>query len=60
MSPYPKEQGFGRAKTIGWVRQVMVRGRGKVGQTFVLNIAVHNLVRMRSLGQIRLQDAPSV
>lgn len=48
------EQGFGWAKTVGQVRQVMVRGLQKVSQIFVLNMAAYNLVRMRSLGQIRL------
>lgn len=51
------EQGFGWAKTIGQVRQVMVRGTKKVAQLFVLNMAAYNLVRMRSLGQVRLQGA---
>ena len=51
------EQGFGWAKTIGQVRQVMVRGIKKVAQMFVLNMAAYNLVRMRSLGQVRLQGA---
>ena len=51
------EQGFGWAKTIGQIRQVMVRGLKKVDQLFVLNMATYNLVRMRSLGQIRLQEA---
>ena len=49
------EQGFGWAKTIGQIRQVMVRGLKKVEQMFVLNMAAYNLVRMRSLGQVRLQ-----
>ena len=49
------EQGFGWAKTIGQIRQVMVRGLKKVDQMFVLNMAAYNLVRMRSLGQVRLQ-----
>lgn len=49
------EQGFGWAKTIGQIRQVMVRGLKNVGQMFVLNMAAYNLVRMRSLGQVRLQ-----
>lgn len=49
------EQGFGWAKTIGQMRQVMVRGLKKVDQMFVLNMAAYNLVRMRSLGQVRLQ-----
>lgn len=51
------EQGFGWAKTIGRVRQVMVRGLKKVDQLFVLAMAAYNLTRMRSLGEIRLQTA---
>lgn len=51
------EQGFGWAKTIGQVRQVMVRGLERVNQLFVLNMAAYNLVRMRSLGQLRPQAA---
>lgn len=51
------EQGFGWAKTIGQIRQVMVRGLKKVDQMFVLNMAAYNLVRMRSLGQVRLQGS---
>ena len=51
------EQGFGWAKTIGQMRQVMVRGLKNVAHTFVLNMAAYNLVRMRSLGQVRLQGA---
>jgi Transposase DDE domain len=47
------EQGFGWAKTGGRMRQVMVRGLKKVDQMFVLNTAAYNLVRMRSLGQVR-------
>ena len=49
------EQGFGWAKTIGPVRQVMVRGLKKVDQLFVLTIAAYNLTRMRTLGKIRAQ-----
>ncbi|WP_325346803.1 transposase, partial [Xylophilus sp.] len=49
------EQGFGWVKTIGQMRQVMVRGLDNVAQMFVLNMAAYNLVRMRSLGQIRPQ-----
>ena len=49
------EQGFGWAKTIGQVRQVMVRWIAKVAQMFVLNMAAYNLVSMRALGQVRLQ-----
>ena len=49
------EQGFGWAKLIGPIRQVMVRGLDKVDQLFVLTMAAYNLTRMRTLGQIRLQ-----
>ena len=49
------EQGFGWAKTVGRMRQVMVRGLRKVDQMFVLSMAAYNLVRMRLLGQIRPQ-----
>lgn len=51
------EQGFGWAKTVGGIRQVMVRGIKRVDQMFVLTMAAYNLVRMRSLGQLRLQGA---
>ena len=51
------EQGFGWAKTVGHMRQVMVRGLKKVDQIFVLTMAAYNLMRMRTLGQIRLQAA---
>jgi transposase len=47
------EQAFGWAKSIGSIRQVMVRGLKKVDHLFVLNMAAYNLVRMRSLGQVR-------
>ena len=49
------EQGFGWAKLIGPIRQVMVRGLDKVDQLFVLTMAAYKLTRMRGLGQIRLQ-----
>jgi transposase len=51
------EQGFGWGKFIGPIRQVMVRGIKKVGQVFVMTMAAYNLVRMRTLGQVRLQGA---
>lgn len=51
------EQGFGWAKSIGRIRQVMVRGLAKVDQVFVLNMAAYNLVRMRTLGKLRLEGA---
>jgi IS5 family transposase len=52
------EQGFGWAKSVGGIRQVMVRGLKKVDQMFVLTMAAYNLVRMRTLGEIRPQAAP--
>jgi hypothetical protein len=36
------------------MRQVTVRGLKRVDQMFVLNMAAYNLVRLRSLGQVRL------
>ncbi|MBK4737291.1 IS5 family transposase [Noviherbaspirillum pedocola] len=51
------EQGFGWAKTVGPIRQVMVRGLKKVDQLFVLTMAAYNLTRMRTLGQLRVQVA---
>ena len=51
------EQGFGWGKTIGPIRQVMVRGLKKVDQLFLLTMAAYNLTRMRTLGQVRLQGA---
>nr|WP_295781342.1 IS5 family transposase [Rhodoferax sp.] len=49
------EQGFGWAKFVEPIRQVMVRGLEKVDQLFVLTMAAYNLTRMRTLEQIRLQ-----
>ena len=49
------EEAFGWAKTVGCMRQVMVRGLERVDQMFVLTMAAYNLVRMRSLAQIRPQ-----
>jgi transposase len=49
------EQVFGWAKTIGHMRQVMVRGLQRVDQMFVLTMAAYNLTRMRTLEKIRLQ-----
>ena len=51
------EQGFGWAKTVGRMRQVMVRGLKRVDQMFVLTMAAYNLTRMRTLGQFRLLAA---
>ena len=48
------EQGFGWAKFIGPIRQVMVRGTAKVDQVFMLTMTGYNLVRMRTLGPLRL------
>ncbi len=50
------EQGFGWAKTVGGIRQVMVRGLKRVDHLFVLTMTAYNLTRMRSLGQIRPQS----
>ena len=49
------EQGFGWAKTVGCMRQVMVRGLDKVDQMFVLTMSAYNLTRLRTLGSVRLQ-----
>ena len=49
------EQGFVWAKTVGGIRQVMVRRLERVDQMFVLTMVAYNLMRMRTLGQIRLQ-----
>lgn len=51
------EQGFGWGKFIGPIRQVMVRGIKKVDQLFMMTMAGYNLVRMRTLGQVRLEAA---
>ena len=51
------EQAFGWAKTIGNMRQVMVRGLQKVDQMFVLTMAAYNLTRMRSLAELRPEAA---
>jgi hypothetical protein len=51
------EQGFGWAKTVGHIRQVMVRGLKRVDQVFVLTMAAYNLTRMRTLGQMRPKTA---
>ena len=48
------EQGFGWAKVIGPIRQVMVRGRAKVDPVFMLTMTGYHLVRMRTLGPLRL------
>jgi hypothetical protein len=51
------EQGVGWAKTVGSLRQVMVRGLKRGGQMFVLTLAAYTLVRLRTLAQVRLQGA---
>ncbi len=51
------EQGFGWAKFIGPIRQVSVLGIKKVDQVFMMAMAAYNLVRMRTLGQVRLEVA---
>jgi transposase len=43
------EQCFGWAKTIGPMRQVMVRGLHKVNHAFTLTMAAYNLTRLRNL-----------
>jgi IS5 family transposase len=54
------EQGFGWAKQIGHIRQVMVRGIQRVDQLFVLTMVAYNLTRMRTLAQLRPQTAQMV
>ena len=49
------EQGFDWAKTVGRMRQVMVRGLDKADQMFVLTMSVYSLTRVRTLGSARLQ-----
>ncbi|SFW30148.1 Transposase DDE domain-containing protein [Nitrosovibrio sp. Nv17] len=47
------EQCFGWGKVIGPIRQVMVRGLDKVDQLLTLTMAAYNLIRLRSLAQLR-------
>ena len=47
------EQGFGWAKTMSHMGQVLVRGLDKVDQMFVLTMSAYNLTRLRTLGQVR-------
>lgn len=49
------EQGFGWSKTVGHMRQVLVRGLEKVNLMFVLTMMAYNLTRLRKLGQVHLQ-----
>ena len=51
------KQGFAWGKFVGPIRQVMVRGRAKVDQLFVLTMTGYNLTRMRTLAAIRPQGA---
>ena len=43
------EEGFGWAKTIGQIRQVKFRGKGRVNDVFMLTMMGWNLTRMRNL-----------
>ena len=49
------EQGFGWAKTIGSIRQVMQRGLKRVNQIFTLTMAAYSLTRMRGLAALHPQ-----
>lgn len=49
------EQCFGWVKTIGPIRQVMVRSLAKVDQLLTLTMAAYNLIRLRSLVALRPQ-----
>ncbi|WP_027820875.1 IS5 family transposase [Paraburkholderia bannensis] len=51
------EQCFGWGKTIGPLRQVMVRGLEKVDQLLTLTMAAYNLTRLRSLAALRPKSA---
>ena len=43
------EEPFGRAKMVGSMRQVKVRGVQRVRQVFLFVMATYNVVRMRNL-----------
>lgn len=47
------EQCFVWGKTIGPIRQVMVRGLANVDQLLTLTMAAYNLTRLRSLVALR-------
>jgi transposase len=51
------EQCFGWGKLIGPIRQVMVHGLDKVDQLLTLTMAAYNLTRLRTLANLRLQNA---
>lgn len=50
------EQGFGWAKVVDRIRQTIMRGLNRVDQAFTLNMEAYNLVRMRNLGRLRVQQ----
>ena len=47
------EQCFGWGKSIGPIRQVMVRGLAKVDQLLTLTMTAYNLTRLRTLAALR-------
>jgi hypothetical protein len=49
------EQGFDWAKTVGQIRQVLMRALEKVDQMFVLTMTAYNFTRLHTLGQVRMQ-----
>ena len=49
------EQCFGWGKSIGPIRQVMVRGLAKVDQLLTLTMTAYNLTRLRTLASLRPQ-----
>ena len=51
------EQCFGWGKVIGPIRQVMAQGLGRVDQLLTLTMASYNLMRLRTLAQVRPQGA---
>jgi IS5 family transposase len=51
------EEGFGWLKTIALLRKVRHRGIFKVGWVFTFAAAAYNLVRMRNLDKLAVQQA---
>ena len=51
------EQGFGWAKTIAGLSKARHRGLAKIDWQFTFAMAAYNLVRMRTLAQVRPQGA---
>ena len=51
------EQCFGWGKTVGPIRQVLVRGLRKVDQLLTLTMAAYNLTRLRTLAALRPESA---